>query len=119
LNVEASITTRRGTRAAAIAVTVVASAEAFGRLVIITGALAAGASKRAPAPRIDVVADHPPAGGMKVMRESSAHDAETDDPDNAFPLCCHCRFQLLWLRLFEIVTVILTDQRYESVIVVF
>ena len=85
-----SITTRRGTLACTMAATVAASAVAFGKLTMMVGALAgevagiggdddAAARKRAPSRRGNVVADHAPAGGEKVLRESAAHDAETDD----------------------------------------
>jgi hypothetical protein len=26
---------------------------------------------------------------MEILRECAAHDAETNDPDNALLLCCH------------------------------
>jgi hypothetical protein len=50
----------------------------------IGGERDADAAKRAPTRAIGVVANDPPAGGVKIVRESTAHDAETDDPDNAF-----------------------------------
>jgi hypothetical protein len=56
---------------------------------------------------------------MKVMRKSSAHDAETDDPDNAFPLRCHCRFQLLSLTLWAAKPVDNTNKTGLSRTVVF
>ena len=76
-----------------IALTVSCSARGLGRLVMIVVALAATAvrivgtistpalASAAPPLGIEVVADHPPAGGGEVLRERAAHDAEADDAD--------------------------------------
>ena len=85
---------RAARRAATMAVTVASSAAGLGRLVMMVGASAASVfasgaistPARAMARRragIDVVADHPPAGGDQVLRERAAHDAEPDDTDFA------------------------------------
>ena len=78
-------------RAAAMAATVAASADAFGKLVMRraprwrarrTGERDADAAKRAPTLAIGVVADDLPAGGR--LRESTAHDARPTIPTTPF-----------------------------------
>jgi len=76
-----------------MASTVAASADDGRRLrgerTDVGGDVDAGFAERAPAFRIKIVADHPPAGRVQVAGESPAHDAETDDPDNAVLFFCH------------------------------
>ena len=47
----------------------------------ILGDLDAGVLRLGAAVRVDVVADHLPAGRAQVLRDRTAHDAEADDPD--------------------------------------
>ncbi len=95
VKVLASTITRLRFFAGAIAATVAASAAGFGRLVMIVGTAAASAAASGaistPAlasarrrGRIDVVADHMPAGGGEVFGKRAAHDAEADHADLAF-----------------------------------
>ena len=95
LNVEASITTRRGTLALAMVATVAASARGFGQaendgrrlpghFTGIGGDFHANAGERAPPRRSDIVTDDTPARGVEIFRKGAAHDAETDNTDGAF-----------------------------------
>ena len=91
----ASITVRFLALARAMTSAVSSTACGVGRLVMMSAAVSATASalwaistpaalRFAVARRVDVVADHLPAGGDEVARERAAHDAEADDADVPF-----------------------------------
>ena len=67
----------------------------FGRKVAgVRRDLDAGARKQPAALGIDIVTDHPPAGGDEILGKRAAHDAETDDADGTF-IPCHSRLPIL------------------------
>jgi hypothetical protein len=57
-----------------------------GEVLGVGGDLDPGFRHGAAARRVDVVPDHAPAVGHKVLGESAAHDAEADDADGPLAL---------------------------------